>query len=64
MKLSSSNNNHNYLLLYSAGIGGEMITSLLSECVPEINKIPRKEAHPIGTNRWHSNCKIKYSYHP
>ena len=61
MKLNSSNDNHNYLLLYSAGTGGEMITSLLSECVPEINKIPRKEAYPIGTNRWHSNCKIKYS---
>ena len=61
MKLNSSNNNHNYLLLYSAGTGGEMITSLLSECVPEINKIPRKEAYPIGTNRWHSNCKITYS---
>ncbi len=61
MKLSFFNNKDNFLLLYPVGTGGEIITSALSECVPNINKIPRKEAYPIGTNRWHSICKHGYS---
>ena len=57
MKLDFSNNRVNYLVLYTAGTGGEIITYALSQCVPEINAIPTKD---VGENRWFTKCKIGY----
>lgn len=57
MKLDFSNNKDNYLLLYTAGVGGEIITYALSQCVPELNSIPTID---IGKNRWFTICKKSY----
>tara|TARA_A100001035_G_C27785324_1_gene504039 strand:+ start:397 stop:2649 length:2253 start_codon:yes stop_codon:yes gene_type:complete len=57
MKLDFSNNRVNYLVLYTAGTGGEIITYALSQCVPEINAIPTKD---VGENRWFTKCKVGY----
>jgi len=58
MKLDFSNNKRNYVLLYPAGTGGELITGALSNCVPEFNSIEYYEKEP---NRWNCSCKIWYS---
>jgi hypothetical protein len=57
MKLDFSNSKRNYILLYPAGTGGELITGGLSNCVPEMNSIEFKETE---LNRWFTSCKITY----
>ncbi len=57
MKLDFSNNKDNYLLLYTAGVGGEIITYALSQCVRELNSIPTIN---VGKNRWFTICKKVY----
>ena len=61
MKLDFSNNKDNYLLLYTAGVGGEIITYALSQCVPELNSIPTTD---VGKNRWFTICKKDYCRDP
>lgn len=57
MKLDFSNNKDNYLLLYTAGVGGEIITYALSQCVPQFNSLITTD---VSKNRWFTICKKSY----
>lgn len=47
-----------FILLYSAGLGGEYITSLISECTNTLNTLERVKNKD---NRWNTVCKIGYA---
>jgi len=47
-----------YILIYSAGTGGEFIASAISECTNKLNTLLRVKNE---NNRWSTNCKIGYS---
>lgn len=49
---------NDFLFLYSAGTGGEFLTSAISECAMNLNTIKR---HSMYNNRWVTVCKVGYS---
>lgn len=44
-------------MLYTAGTGGEFLTSTLTQCVDELNTIPITKIN----NHWSAVCKVAYS---
>ena len=56
MKFPFSSNN-SFLVLYTAGTGGEFLTSTISKCVEEMNTIPVE----FIEDRWVAVCKVAYS---
>lgn len=56
MKFPFSSNN-SFLMLYTAGTGGEFLTSAISNCVEDINTIPVE----FIEDRWVAVCKVAYS---
>lgn len=56
MKFPFSSSN-SYLFLYTAGTGGEFFVSAASQCIPEVNSIPRQ----FVNGHWSVVCKAAYS---
>ena len=44
-------------MLYTAGVGGEIITYALSQCVPQLNSLITTD---VSKNRWFTICKKSY----
>jgi hypothetical protein len=52
-------NDGDYIVLYSAGLGGEYLTALITQCVSNINELDLIPAD--GPNQWSVVSKVTYS---